>query len=52
MCTLAHIPGSLEQLAKDYGSPILKGSLDHKAVNQSNYMDLKPEWLPYLIKDV
>jgi len=22
MCTLAHIPGSLEQLAKDYGSPI------------------------------
>lgn len=56
-CTLAHIPGTLAQLAKNYkdstqDDTVMKGEIDHDLITASTWKDLKNDWLPYLIKDV
>ena len=53
-CSKSHIKGSLEKIGKEYGlqPELLKGEIEHSAINKNNFVALKLIWEPYLKLDV
>ena len=53
-CSKSHIQGSLEKIGKEYGlqPELLKGEIEHSAINKNNFVALKHIWEPYLKLDV
>ena len=54
ICSKSHIKGSLEKVGKECGPQpeLLKGEIEHSAINRSNFADLRHIWEPYLKLDV
>ena len=52
-CSKSHIKGSLEKIGKEYGlqPELLKGEIEHSAINKNNFVALKHIWEPYLKLD-
>jgi hypothetical protein len=53
-CSFNHVKSSLAKLCESFQIPINlhKTGLDHNAITADNYMELRPQWEPYLKLDV
>ena len=53
-CSKSHTKGFLEKIGREYElqPELLKGEIEHLAMNKSNFADLKHIWEPYFRLDV